>query len=89
MDVLLADLVHSRARLRAADGRLTAPVAEALARELSYDEALIRLCETLEVPTTPARFAHPVGERARLERELAARGVAVSVVADGLEAQPV
>ena len=87
MDLLLADLVHSRARLRATDGRLTAPVAEALARELSYDEALIRLCESLRVPTTPERFAHPVGERARLERELAARGVTISSEED-LEAQP-
>ncbi len=44
---------------------------EALARELSYDGALIRLCESLDVPTTPDRFANPVRERARLERELA------------------
>jgi len=46
------------------------PVVEALARELSYDGALIRLCESLDVATTPDRFANPVRERARLEREL-------------------
>jgi hypothetical protein len=88
MDLLLADLVHSRARLREADGRLAAPVAEALARELSYDGALIRLCESLRVPTTPERFAHPVGERARLERELVARGVALSAQ-EAFDQQPV
>ena len=41
-DLLLADLVDSRARLHATGA--AAPVAEALARELSYDGALIRLC---------------------------------------------
>jgi hypothetical protein len=75
-DLLMADLVHSRARLRAIGA--TTPVAEALARELSYDGALIRLCESLHVDTTPARFASPEGERARLERELVARGVVLA-----------
>ena len=74
-DLLLSDLAHSRARLQATEGDPRTPVAEALAREVSYDGALIRLCASLEVPTTPARFANPVRERARLERELAARGV--------------
>jgi hypothetical protein len=75
-DLLVADLVHSRARLRAI-GAAT-PVAEALARELSYDGALIRLCEALHVPTSPADFASPESERARLERALVARGVALT-----------
>jgi hypothetical protein len=70
VDLLLADLVHSRARLRATERELGTPVVEALARELSYDGALIRLCESLDVATTPDRFANPVRERARLEREL-------------------
>ncbi len=78
VDLLLADLVQSRARLRATERELKTPVAEALALELSYDGALIRLCESLGVPTTPDWFANPVRERARLERELAARGMALS-----------
>ena len=57
------------------DGELKTPVAEALARELSYDSALIRLCESLDVASSPDRFANPVRERERLEEELAARGV--------------
>ncbi len=69
VDLLLADLVHSRARLRATEREIRTSVVEALARELSYDGALIRLCESLDVPTTPDRFANPVRERARLERE--------------------
>lgn len=70
---LLADLVDSRDRLQAASR--AAPVAEALARELSYDGALIRLCESLEVLATPEWFDSPRRERARLERELLRRGI--------------
>ncbi len=67
--LLLTDLVRSRARLEATRGDV--PVAEVLARELSYDGALIRLCRSLDVETEPTRFANPADERARLERELA------------------
>ena len=56
-DLLLADLVDSRARLQVAGA--AAPMAEALARELSYDGALIRLCESLEVRATPEWFDSP------------------------------
>ena len=56
-DLLLADLVDSRARLQATGA--AAPVAEALARELSYDGALIRLCASLEVRATPALVRQP------------------------------
>jgi hypothetical protein len=72
-DRLLADLVDSRARLLATGP--AAPVAEALARELSYDGALIRLCVCLDVRATPVWFDCPQRERARLERELAHRGI--------------
>jgi len=72
-DLLLADLVGSRVRLHVRGA--TAPVAEALAAELSYDGALIRLCESLEVRATPEWFESPRRERARLERELLRRGI--------------
>jgi hypothetical protein len=72
-DLLLADLVDSRVRLH--EMGTAAPVAEALARELSYDGALIRLCESLEVRATPEWFDSPPRERARLERELLRRGI--------------
>jgi hypothetical protein len=72
-DDLLAELVDSRGRLQVTDEN--APVAEALARELSYDGALIRLCEALEVRATPEWFESPRRERARLERELLRRGI--------------
>jgi hypothetical protein len=77
-DLLMADLVQSRARLQAAEDTATTPADEVLARELSYDGALIALCRSLDVPaTTPTRFASPIQERARLERELADRGIVV------------
>ena len=72
-DLLLADLVDSRARLHATGP--AAPVAEALAREVSYDGALIRLCASLNVRATPEWFDSPERERARLEQELAHRGI--------------
>jgi hypothetical protein len=76
-DALLADLVNSWGQLLACEIRGTPSAAEALARELSYDGALIRFCHALHVPTEPARFARPSQERARLERALAERGVTV------------
>jgi hypothetical protein len=75
-DLLLADLVQSRARLQATDG--TTPVAEALARELCYDGALVRLCRSRGVPATAARFGNPVRERARLEQELTDVGITLA-----------
>jgi hypothetical protein len=74
-DLLLADLVRSRARLCAVEGTSTTPAADALARELSYDTSLIRLCESLEVRAGASGYANPFRERARLEHELSARGV--------------
>jgi hypothetical protein len=72
-DLLLADLVESRTRLRATG--VATPVAEALVRELAYDGALIRLCASLRVRARPEWFENPEPERARLERELLRRGV--------------
>jgi hypothetical protein len=72
-ELLLAEVVDSRARLH--ESAATAPVAEALARQIAYDGALIRLCAALEVRATPAWFDSPERERARLEGELARRGI--------------
>jgi hypothetical protein len=56
-------------------GGSTTSAAESLARELSYDGALIRMCEAVSVPASPARFTNPTQERQRLELELAALGL--------------
>ena len=56
----------------------------ALAAELSYDRALIKVCEAHAIDTTTKRFSHPKEERARLEYELRAIGIdLVSSSGDG------
>ena len=47
----------------------------ALAAELSYDRALIKVCEAHGIDATTRRFSRPREERARLEGELLAIGV--------------
>jgi hypothetical protein len=76
-DSLLADLVDSRARLRGTGGGSGSSAAESLARELTYDGALIRMCEALSVPASASRFSNPTQERQRLELELTTLGVAL------------
>ncbi len=49
--------------------------ATALAAELSYDRALIKVCETHGIEAFPLRFSRPGAERARLERELLVVGI--------------
>ena len=79
-DLLVAEVIRFRARLEATPGNV--PVAEVLARELSYDGALIRLCRSLDVEAEPVRFARPARERARLERELERCGIALGTTTD-------
>lgn len=47
----------------------------ALAAELSYDRALIKVCQAHGIAVMPWRFSHPSEERARLEGELVTIGV--------------
>ncbi len=49
----------------------------ALAAELSYDRALIKVCEAYGIDVTTSRYSHPGQERSRLERELIAIGIDV------------
>jgi hypothetical protein len=52
-----------------------------LVTEITYDRALIKLCETMDVPVVRTNFAFPMRERARLEQELAARGIDLAALA--------
>ena len=49
----------------------------ALAAELSYDRALIKVCEAYGIDATTLRYSYPEQERSRLERELIAIGIDV------------
>jgi hypothetical protein len=47
----------------------------ALAAEIAYDRALIRMCEIHGIDVALTNFAYPKSERARIERMLALAGV--------------
>ncbi len=47
----------------------------ALAAELSYDRALIKVCQAHGIEVMPLSFSRPGEERARLEGELVAIGI--------------
>jgi hypothetical protein len=50
----------------------------ALAAEIAYDRALVKLCTTRGVAVDVMAFSHPAQARARLERELAVLGISLS-----------
>jgi hypothetical protein len=53
-----------------------------LAREISYDVALLELAEILGVQTDPSRFEQPRHERARLEQLFLDLGIALQPLHD-------
>jgi hypothetical protein len=53
----------------------------ALATEVAYDRALIKLCRANGVEAIESRFSHPRDERDRLEDELAAAGIDLAALA--------
>jgi hypothetical protein len=53
-----------------------------LAREISYDVALLELAEILGVETDPSRFDQPWNERARLEQVFWDLGIVLQPVPD-------
>jgi hypothetical protein len=58
----------------------TVPVV--LAREISYDVALLELAEVLGVQTDPSRFEQPRHERARLEQLFSDLGIVLQPLPD-------
>ena len=69
---LLEDLAAAGRDLAISQGNR--PAAHALATQLAYDRALIRLCKAMSIEAAPERFAAPVAERRRLEGCLADLG---------------
>jgi hypothetical protein len=51
------------------------PGSLALAAEVSYDRALIKLCTDNGIEADALGFSHPGAERARLEHDLAMAGI--------------
>lgn len=61
--------------------RATEPACVALAAEITYDRALVKLCASQHIEVDVMGFAHPRNERARLERELALAGIDLAALA--------
>jgi hypothetical protein len=59
-----------------------------LAREISYDVALLELAEILGIETDPSRFEQPWHERARLEQVFRELGIAVQAPPDAEDPAP-
>lgn len=55
--------------------RSTGSASDALAAEIAYDRALIKLCAARDIVVDVTAFARPRPERERLERALAAVGL--------------
>ncbi len=53
----------------------------ALAAEVSYDRALIKLCEANGIEASAANFTNPSEERRRLEKALAGAGINLTALA--------
>jgi hypothetical protein len=78
------DTVRRCRRELARDTPATDPdaVPVVLAREISYDVALLELAEVLGVETDPSRFERPPHERARLEQLFLDLGIALQPLPD-------
>ncbi len=77
----LEEVLRCRAR-RGERGEPAGPdlVPVALALELSYDVALLRLALAVGVEADPSRFDQPTRERERLEKALRERGIGLGTV---------
>jgi hypothetical protein len=71
---LFAAAIACRARMLDSRRRRGDPAEQQLVCEVDYDRALINLCTALGIDAPTGQFAHPAGERSRLELALAAAG---------------
>lgn len=69
---------HCRADLTASGPERDDP-SEVLGPAIRYDGALLRLGASVGIETSTCRFTPPIVERRRLERELTARGIDLTV----------
>lgn len=52
-----------------------------LAKDIAYDRALIKICAKNGIDARAVNFAHPSGERGRLERALFDHGINLTAIA--------
>lgn len=75
---LVAYAVACRTEMLAAGPRRGGDAHVALAAEVAYDRALVKLCAERCIDVDLAEFSYPIRARSHLEAELAARGVHLS-----------
>lgn len=80
-DALVEHALTCRRALNVAHGLRGADTYEAIAAEVSYDRALIRLCRGRAIEASPSMFSHPHEARRHLERQLREAGVDLAVLA--------
>jgi hypothetical protein len=72
-EALLNYVVSCRANLLTAGAGTGRSANDSLVTEVTYDRALIRLCDSVGIVTSVANFADPRSERNRLEDMLSGR----------------
>lgn len=80
-EVLLDYVLDCRNDMLSAIPRRGKSAYVALATEIAYDRALIKLCASRGIEATPADFSHPREERERLEQSLADQGLDLATLA--------
>jgi hypothetical protein len=80
-DALVEYVLACRVEMLSALPRRGESTYSALACEIAYDRALIKLCEAHDLEVVAANFAHPKEERAHLEHELGAAGFDLKTLA--------
>jgi len=85
-DVVLAEVQRYRSQLERATPDVDPDtVSAALASQIGYDVALLRLAELFGIDSDPSRFDRPQLERTRLEAALVERGISFSQNGDNSE----
>jgi hypothetical protein len=74
-EALVGYVLACRAEMLATGPYWGASAYDALAAEVAYDRALLKLCSTSGIEVEAADFTHPSEERRYLETELAGGGI--------------
>jgi hypothetical protein len=74
-DALVDYTLTCRANLLASGSSQRISAYSALATEIAYDRALMKLCAVHHIEAAVANFSHPINERHRLEVQLQKSGI--------------
>jgi hypothetical protein len=80
-DDLVGHVVLCRSEMLASAPYKETSAYTALATEVAYDRALLKLCQAKNIEVLASDFAHPACERRRLETELMGAGINLAALA--------